>query len=231
MMEQEKQREIDDLFRGAANPVDPALLERVSASINTSLTPVRPLPPSWVLTGGIFSLALMLATLVAAAIGFWGIQKLSGLDIAAIFSVLTLLAWLASSMSVRQMIPGSARWMNPITLLAVVLAGWLAIDVLLFRDYQLGAFVPEGIVCLRAGLMVAAPTGAAAWLLLRRGFAVNPASAGLAAGTFAGLAGVIMLELHCPNLSAPHIMVWHTAVIPVSAFAGALLARIGARRS
>jgi hypothetical protein len=32
-----------------------------------------------------------------------------------------------------------------------------------------------------------------------------------------------MLELHCPNLQAAHILVWHTAVVPVSAALGTLL--------
>jgi hypothetical protein len=43
-------------------------------------------------------------------------------------------------------------------------------------------------------------------------------------GTLAGLAGVTMLELHCANFEALHVMLWHTAVIPVSGAAGALLA-------
>jgi hypothetical protein len=59
--------------------------------------------------------------------------------------------------------------------------------------------------------------------MLRRGFAVNPASAGLVAGTLGGLAGVGMLELHCPNFQAAHILVWHIAVVPVSAALGAML--------
>ena len=46
----------------------------------------------------------------------------------------------------------------------------------------------------------------------------------LVVGTLAGLAGVTMLELHCANLEAPHVMLWHTAVMPISAAAGALLA-------
>jgi len=53
---------------------------------------------------------------------------------------------------------------------------------------------------------------------------VDSLGAGLARGALAGLAGVGMLELHCPNFEAPHVMVWHTAVLPLSAAAGALLA-------
>jgi hypothetical protein len=30
-----------------------------------------------------------------------------------------------------------------------------------------------------------------------------------------------MLELHCSNFQALHVLVWHTAVVPVSAAAGA----------
>jgi hypothetical protein len=64
----------------------------------------------------------------------------------------------------------------------------------------------------------------AGWLLLRRGFAVNFVAAELVTGTLAGLAGVTMLELHCANFQAPHVMLWHTAVMPLSGAAGALSA-------
>jgi hypothetical protein len=50
------------------------------------------------------------------------------------------------------------------------------------------------------------------------------------AGTLAGLAGVTMLELHCPNFEALHVMLWHTAVVPASGAAGALLGWLRNRR-
>ncbi|HEY1493964.1 MAG TPA: NrsF family protein, partial [Candidatus Solibacter sp.] len=52
----------------------------------------------------------------------------------------------------------------------------------------------------------------------------NSVAAGFAKGTLAGLAGVTMLELHCTNFEAPHVMVWHIAVLPVSAAIGTLAA-------
>jgi len=52
---------------------------------------------------------------------------------------------------------------------------------------------------------------------------VNSVSAGLMAGTLAGLAGVGLLELHCPNFQATHILVWHTMVVPVSGALGGLV--------
>ena len=92
-----------------------------------------------------------------------------------------------------------------------------------FHDFDMSRFVPQGIACLEVGLLIAIPAALCGWLVLRRGFAVDAVSAGLAAGTLAGLAGVITLELHCPNFRAMHVMVWHTLVIPVSAAGGALL--------
>jgi hypothetical protein len=74
------------------------------------------------------------------------------------------------------------------------------------------------------GLLHAIPTGLVSWWLLRRSFAVNSIAAGLAAGTLGGLAGVSMLELHCDNFQAFHIIIWHTAVVPMSGAVGALLA-------
>ena len=87
-------------------------------------------------------------------------------------------------------------------------------------------FVSQGMTCLIAGLLFALPASLA-WWLLSRGFAVNSVAAGLAKGTLAGLAGVTMLELHCPNFEAPHVMVWHIAVLPVSAAIGMLAAWAG----
>jgi hypothetical protein len=43
------------------------------------------------------------------------------------------------------------------------------------------------------------------------------------------LAGVGVLELHCPNFEAAHILVWHTAVVPVSGAAGAIVGWIAQR--
>lgn len=224
-------RDIDEIFERAANyEVAPALLGRVSSSLNASLRPIRPMAPASTLVSGLLSIAALVAIVFACLIGLDGIRRLSAVETGIIFPVLAILAWLAAMLSVGEMTPGSARRMNPTALLLIALMGWLAVDALLFHDYQMGRFVKQGIPCLRAGLMVAIPTGAASWLLLRRGFAVNPAGAGLAAGTLAGLAGLAMLELHCPNLHAMHIMVWHTAVVPISGLVGALLSRIAAYR-
>jgi hypothetical protein len=218
-----KDKEIDELL-AAPNRVDPSLLDRVSTSIGASLQPVRPMAPAWMLASVLWLLAAGIAVVSASALGMYGIQKLNGAEMGTIFPALGIFTWLAALLSVAAMTPGGMRW-NPARLLLIVLLAWIALDAILFRDYQMDFFVRQGIPCLRAGLIVAIPAGVASWLVLRRGFAVNAGAAGLAAGALAGLAGLIMLEIHCPNLHAMHVMVWHTAVIPVSALAGTLLTR------
>ena len=220
-------REIDTALNQAAQAphyVDPALLERIAGSVGSSLAPVRPLPPKWLLAGGLILIAAAVALAGAARLGFFGIAKMSGFDRALVFSALAGLVWLAATARVAEMIPGSRRRVSPGALLGAGCLLLVAVFAILFREYRTHRFVAQGIACLTAGLIDAIPAALGGWLLLRRGFAVNPVAAGLVAGTLSGLAGVVMLELHCPNFEAPHVMLWHTAVIPGAAAAGALLA-------
>jgi len=221
-----RDREIDQVLNQAAqarHDVDPALLDRIASSIGSSLGPVRPLPPTWALTGALFLVCAAVALAGAARSGFYGIQKLGVFERTLIFPTLGILIWLAAMTFVSQMIPGSRRRVTPGTLLWAGSLALVAVFAVLFRDYRTDHFVSQGVICLAAGLLHAIPAGFASWLLLRRGFAVNAITAGLVAGTLAGLAGVTMLELHCPNLQTLHVMLWHTAVIPVSGAAGAFL--------
>jgi len=87
------------------------------------------------------------------------------------------------------------------------------------------------VACLKAGLAWSLPAGVLSWLVLRRGFAVDRTAAGIAAGAFAGLAGLTVLELHCPNFRLPHVAVWHVAVPPLVALAGWALYFFGSKRS
>ena len=220
-----KDREIDEILRqaGQAPPVDPALLDRIAGAIQPTMRPVRPLPPRWILTAGLFAICGAIALAGAARLGFAGIQKLGLGRSLPIFAVLAILTWLAATAWTAAMIPGSRRLTSPTALLGAACVVLLGVFALLFRDYTTEDFLHQGLACLGAGLLHAVPAGLAGWLLLRRGFAVNPIAAGLSAGILAGLCGVSMLELHCPNFEAFHIMLWHTAVIPISGAAGALL--------
>ena len=103
-------------------------------------------------------------------------------------------------------------------------AALLGVFGLLFHEYHTDHFISAGIACLLTGLACAAPAALLCWLLMRRGFAVSPVTAGLVCGALAGLAGVGLLELNCVNFQALHVIVWHTAVVAASAAGGALIA-------
>lgn len=222
-----KDEEIDDVLKGIAREphvLKAETLERISDSIKTSLRPVRPMPPAWLLAGGLVLICAAVALAGAAHAGFYGVEKMDLIERALIFSTLVVFVWMVGIGFVHEMVPGSRRRVAPGALLAIVCGFLLGVFALLFRDDQTSEFFSTGIACLLTGVLFAVPTALLAWLLLRRGFAVNPVSAGMAAGTLAGLAGLAMLELHCPNFQAAHVLVWHVAVLPVSGAAGAFVA-------
>ncbi len=199
---------------------DAALVERIAGRIARDVRPVRPLAAPGVLVCMLLAGFAAIAAAGGAALGYFGVARLGAGAIALIFPVLAGMALLAAAASVNAMAPGRPRPFHPAVLAAAACAAMAAIFLLLFRDYSLGRFVPQGVACLKAGLRWAAPAGAAAWLVLRRGYAVDRAAAGVAAGSFAGLAGLAVLELHCPNFRFWHVALWHLAVLPAGAFAG-----------
>jgi hypothetical protein len=220
-------REIDELLSGAKLPEPPSAetLGRIADSIAGSMQPVRPLPLGGMLAGATALICAVVAMAGAAVLGFSGIARMTVLERALVFLTLGVAVLAAASELVRAMIPGSRRRFSSSGLLAAAglcLAAALAVS---FRDYHTTHFVHAGLVCLAIGLLHSMVTGLLSWLVLRRGFAVDAVSAGLAAGTLAGLAGVSVLELHCANFQAVHVLVWHLGVLLVSGGLGALCGR------
>jgi hypothetical protein len=221
-----KDEEIDNLLKKAAQAprdLDPLVLQRIGDSIKSSLRPVRALPPVWLMAVGLVLVCVAVSLSGAARAGFFGIAKMNMPERLVIFPALGLLACLAAVSFVHQMVPASRVRVSPGALLAFSSVALLAVFAPLFCDYHTDHFFSAGITCLFTGLLHAIPAGLLSWLMLRRGYAINPAAAGLVAGTLSGLAGVGLLELHCPNFQAAHILVWHTAVVPLSAALGAML--------
>ena len=85
------------------------MLKRVADSIKPSMRPVRPLPRTWVLTGGLVLVCAAVALAGAARAGFYGVEKMGLLERVLIFSTLGFLAWVAGTEFVNEMIPGSRR--------------------------------------------------------------------------------------------------------------------------
>jgi hypothetical protein len=174
------------------------------------------------LAAGLTLICATVAIAAAARGGLYGLERLVWWERALIFSTLWLLAWAWGVEFAHQLIPGSRHRLGTGTLLSIGTAALLGVFGVVFRDYHSEHFVSAGLTCLLSGLALAIPAWLLSWLFLRRGFAVSAVAAGLVGGALAGLCGVTMLELHCANPQALHVLVWHTAVVPVSAAVGAL---------
>ena len=221
-----KDEEIDNVLKAARIPdgPEPDGLKRVAETIQATLRPVRHLPPKWLLTAGVVLVAASVAVAGAVRAGFLGIAKMDSWQRVLIFSTLFIFVFLAGNEFVDAMIPGSRRRISAGTLLGIGTLTLIGVFALSFRDYQTTHFVSAGVICLVTGLLHAIPAAILSALILRRGFAVRPIPAGSIAGTLAGLAGLGVLELHCSNFQTTHVLVWHTAVVPLSAAGGALCA-------
>jgi hypothetical protein len=78
-------------------------------------------------------------------------------------------------------------------------------------------------MCMKNGLAFSAPTAILLWFILRRGVILYPKLIGAIAGGVAGLAGLSVVEINCPNLNAFHIMIWHEGVLVIGSLGGSLL--------
>lgn len=221
---------MDELLAQAANrQPDPgearAGIERAQAVILGDLRPVRPMGPSGVYVLLFFCVFAALAIGAGLILGPHGFHVLSGVERALIFSALPIAAAVAALACTRSMRPATGPSLAlPALLLAAL--GFPLLFALLFQGYSTLHFIHEGIPCLVAGLCVSIPTALLILPLLRRGYILDRRRAAVACGTLAGLAGLAMLEIHCPNLKAIHVMVWHVAVVVVSAALAWAIARI-----
>lgn len=198
----------------------------IEAAILSDLRPVRRLPSAAVSLG---AMAVAVAAAIAAGgallhPGAWPL--LGEARQFAVFLPLAVCCALLAAWLERQMSPGR-KYGGVLGIGAMASAAILA-GVLLtsFQPTAEPSFVAHGLICLRAGLAFAIPTAAVLFLILRRGAALEPLRTGAAAGALAGLAGLAILELHCPNFNAWHIWVWHAGVTAVCALAGLAAGRL-----
>lgn len=210
-------------MEGSANSSDlnSSVLDRIRDPLLLRLVPVRPLASARAFAALFICIFVAAAFLGALKFGIYGWPALDVTQRIAIFVLLAILAVLTAATAARHMRPGAKRIGGGL-LFMVIFAAIEAVFLILFHDYSLGRFVHWGTGCLRAGLLCAIPAAFLIWLLVRRGYVLNPVSAGAAIGCIAGLAGLTALEIHCPILTIPHVAIWHAAVVAISAAAGAL---------
>jgi hypothetical protein len=155
--------------------------------------------------------------------GHGALHFLSPFQMAVYFGAFLLLAILFSMAIVEQIIPGARRRIRPGWLMAGAALFLIVLTPLLFEQFGLDRFVERGVHCLEFGTVCAAVGGALGFLLIRKGFLTSPLEAAVLTGCFAGLSGVTALAFVCPQLNAPHILVWHFGTMAIGTAAGALI--------
>ena len=216
--------EMDRILKDAERPdyrIDEARMDQIRSAVTSQLKPARPLPRNPVLVAislAAFALIVLLGSLDG---GHMALTMMSGPKMVAYFGALLLLAVLFSFAIVDQIIPGSKRRINPITLLAGAALLLVVLTPVLFQNFELRGFVEGGWPCLKFGTFFAILGGALGFRLARGGFLTSPMEASLLLGCFAGLSGATALACVCPFFNAPHILVWHFGTMVVGTAAGA----------
>ena len=178
----------------------------------------------------VFLLVLaVVAGVGAALLGTAGWHALNPLQKTAMFSSLAVAAGLLGFSMSRQIVPGRRLTLSPYLLAAVVLAAILSLCDVLFYPHAELTFVATGLVCLRIGVECAASAAVLFWLLMRRGAILKPVLTGLTSGALAGLSGLTVLEIFCPNLNRNHIVVWHLGTVLVSTIVGIVIGLLAER--
>jgi hypothetical protein len=207
---------------GIRRPSDSGV-KLIHASLLRDLRPVRPLSPYSVSLGG-FAISFLAVTIVGTIqLHAYGWRVLSLSQKTVVFASLALGACALALSMARQMRPGSKYSVSPNLLPAGTLLLVAVTMSAVFHSREESAFVSRGLLCLSAGLKYAIPGAVLTWLWLRRGAAQSPKLMGATAGGFAGLIGVTVLEVHCPNLNLYHILLWHSGVLLISTFGGLAL--------
>jgi hypothetical protein len=105
----------------------------------------------------------------------------------------------------------------------VILAVLMMVIAATFPSQREWAFIAGGLMCMKNGLTFSIPAAFLLWFILRRGAILYPRLIGAVTGGLAGLAGLSVLEVNCPNLNAFHILIWHEGVVVIGCLGGALL--------
>jgi hypothetical protein len=201
----------------------PATLRHIAESIATDLRPVRPIAPAGYFFGAILSIFVSAAALGVYRMGAHAIAIMTPVQTVAILGALAVSTGLLTYSLVQQMVPGSYHRIPP-RLLPVVITISLTIAIaVLFQFKPEQHFWARNWDCLRAGTPIAVLAAIPFWLTLRRGAVLSPGMTGATTGLLAGLVGTSVLEIHCPNLDAWHILISHFGVAMLCALAGLVI--------
>lgn len=227
-----RDRELDELIDLPPLPPLPAdCLKQIEAAVIADLKPVRPLAPPGVYFAAFAGIFIAICALSCYCIaGQSGWDALGHLQRILVFIPLLAIASLLVFSIVRQMTPAARATRSTAIFGAGLFVLLVAVITIVFHPIHESAFVRDGLGCFRIGILFAIPTAFLLALLLRRGSGLSPPLTGATAGGLAGLAGLTVLEIHCPNLDLFHIIAWHISVVLLSAIAGLMVLGVAFRR-
>src|SRR5258708_7213547 len=203
-----------------ADALSPVVLRQIERGIIADLHPVRPLTPARYLFAVFVGIFISIVALGAYRMGAFAMAVMSPLQAGAILGALAASAGLLAYSLVQQMVPGSRHHIPPRWLAAGIVISLMVAIAALFQFQHDRNFWANGWACLRAGTPIGIIAALPIWLVLRRGAIFSPGMTGAATGLFAGLVGTSVLEIHCPNVDAWHILVAHLGVSILCALAG-----------
>lgn len=211
---------------GGGTGISPAL-ERLAMDLATNLSTVKPLAPA-----GYFVMAFLgvFALIVAFGVhreGTLGLIAMNRAQSVSILSMLVLCTWLLIWSLVRQMVPGSRHGFRPEILTASTMGILTLLAILLFRLEDETHFWPRNWFCIRMGLSFALLATGPFCLLIWRGAVLSPRIAGATTGLLAGLAGMTVVEIHCPILDLAHILISHVGVPLLGGIFGLVTVELG----
>jgi hypothetical protein len=203
------------------NSPSPAILGEIEQRIVADLRPVRPLAPARYFFAAMVGIFISVVALVGYRMGAaLSVGFMSPLQAGVILSALAAGAGSLAYSLVHQMAPGDRHRISPALLAAGIVISLAIAIVILFQFQDERNFWGNSWACLRAGLIIGVFAAVPFWLVLRRGAMLTPALTGAATGLLAGLVGTSVLEMHCPNLDAWHILVSHLGVAVLCSVAG-----------
>jgi len=184
---------------------------------------VRPLAPNRYVFAAFAAVFVSIVAVGVYRLGAFAIAVMSPLQAGAILSALAISTGLLAYSLVHQIVPGSRHRIPPRPLpVAITILLTIAI-ALLFQFQHERHFWGNAWGCIRAGTPIGVLAAVPFSLLLRRGAILSASMTGAATGLLSGLVGTTVLEIHCPNLDAWHILVSHLGVAMLCALAGLVM--------
>lgn len=201
-------------------------MRQIGAIVLRDLTPVRPLAPERVFLAALAAIGLAIVAVGSAMLGIGGWRGLGPSQKCAVFVTLAASSGMLAVSLVRLIAPGSRYYISPARLLISILMLQAAVFASIFPWRHESEFVPNGMNCLRTGLVCAIPSAAFIWLLLRRGEISSYGLMGATAGGLAGMVSLAVLEVQCANGNALHILTSHIGMTLLSMAAGFAIGRM-----